>query len=94
MIHLSQLSSVVNGELMNQQDAVFQGVSINTRAECDKRLFVALKGDNFDAHDFVDQAQSAGSSAVMVERAVDTSMPALLVQDTHNPVDWCYWQCG
>ena len=84
MIHLSQLAPVVNGQLINQQDAVFQGVSINTRAECGERLFVALKGENFDAHDFIEQAQKAGSSAVMVERPVESEMPALLVQDTHK----------
>lgn len=84
MIMLSQISSVVNGQLINGQDAAFKNVSINTRADCEQRLFVALKGENFDAHDFISQAEQAGSSALMVERDVDANLPTILVENTHK----------
>ena len=41
-------------------------VSTDTRALVCGELFVALKGDNFDAHDFIDVAADAGVAAIMV----------------------------
>ena len=44
------------------------GVSINSRTLNEGNLFVALKGDNFDGHSFLDSALSNGASAVVVSR--------------------------
>ena len=44
------------------------GVSINSRTLNEGNLFVALKGENFDGHDFLDSALSYGASAVVVSR--------------------------
>jgi len=92
MIHLSQISSVVNGQLNQQRDVIFNGVSINTRTDCEQCLFIALKGKNFDAHDFISQAEQAGSSALMLEREVETRLPSILVDDTHQALtDLATW---
>ena len=46
-------------------------------------LFVALKGDNFDAHDFLAQAGASGAAAAMAERGLaETGLPGLQVADT------------
>ncbi|WP_372612113.1 UDP-N-acetylmuramoyl-tripeptide--D-alanyl-D-alanine ligase, partial [Halomonas sp.] len=45
-------------------------------------LFVALRGERFDAHDFIGQARAAGAVAALVERAVDDPLPQLVVADT------------
>lgn len=47
--------------------AAFTGVCTDTRALTPGCLFVALKGERFDAHDFLDQAVAGGAAAVMVE---------------------------
>lgn len=82
MMQLSQVSEQVSGTMLGA-DVMLSNVSINTREECQNRLFVALKGDNFDAHDFVSEAEKAGASAVMVEQTVDTSLPSVTVANTH-----------
>jgi len=87
MMLLSQISAAVGGQTIVQQsiaqkDIALSGVSINTREQCTQRLFVALKGENFDAHDFIAQAEEAGAGAVMVDRPVETSLPMILVDDT------------
>ncbi len=46
----------------------FVGVSTDTRALSHGMLFVALKGEKFDAHDFLPDAMKAGASALVVER--------------------------
>lgn len=46
-------------------------------------LFVALKGERFDAHDFLPQARQAGAVAVLAERGIEASgLPGLQVDDT------------
>jgi UDP-N-acetylmuramoyl-tripeptide--D-alanyl-D-alanine ligase len=45
-------------------------------------LFVALKGERFDAHDFLPQARAAGAAAVLAERGVAAcGLPGLQVAD-------------
>ena len=47
-------------------------------------LFVALKGDNFDAHDFLAQAGASGAAAAIAERGLaEAGLPGLQVADTH-----------
>ena len=50
------------------EDCHFSGVSVDTRTLGPGTLFVPLLGDNFDAHDFVDQALAAGARGVLFER--------------------------
>src|SRR4029077_7682059 len=46
----------------------FSGVATDTRDLTPGALFVALKGDRFDAHAFLDQARAKGASAAVVRR--------------------------
>ena len=58
-------------------------VSTDTRTVGTGDLFVALKGENFDAHDFVKDAVSKGAIAVVVSRPMaDLGVPVLEVSDT------------
>ncbi len=45
-------------------------------------LFVAIKGERLDGHEFVKAAEDAGAAAVLVSRDVDCSIPVIKVQDT------------
>ncbi|HTD29257.1 MAG TPA: UDP-N-acetylmuramoyl-tripeptide--D-alanyl-D-alanine ligase, partial [Xanthomonadaceae bacterium] len=47
-------------------------------------LFVALRGENHDAHDHLDAAIAGGARALLVNRAVETSLPQLLCGDTEQ----------
>ena len=44
----------------------YAGVSTDTRSLKERELFVALKGERFDAHDFLSDARLAGVGAVVV----------------------------
>ena len=63
-------------------DIEFHGVSTDTRQVRSGELFIALQGENFDAHDFIQQAVDAGAVAVVVSRPVEITLPSLLVDDT------------
>ncbi len=61
------------------------GVSTDTRAIAPGDLFVALRGERFDAHAFIGSAQAAGAAAVLFDRWVDgIRRPAIRVADTRR----------
>jgi UDP-N-acetylmuramoyl-tripeptide--D-alanyl-D-alanine ligase len=47
-------------------------------------LFVALRGDRFDGHDFVAAAASSGAAAALVERPVDAALAQVIVRDSRR----------
>lgn len=64
-------------------DAAFDGVSTDSRAVGKGSLFVALRGERFDAHEFLADVVRQGAAAVVVERVPQgLSIPALVVPDT------------
>jgi len=61
------------------------GVSTDTRSIEAGDLFVALRGERFDAHDFLAQAQASGAVAVVFERWVPgIRVPAIRVADSRR----------
>ena len=59
------------------------GVSTDTRSLSQGQLFVALAGENFDAHDYLDQAAARGACAAVVARRMpDVPLPQILLGDT------------
>ncbi|MDT8406262.1 MAG: UDP-N-acetylmuramoyl-tripeptide--D-alanyl-D-alanine ligase [Methylococcales bacterium] len=65
-----------------KHDLLIDGVSTDTRTLQPGQLFVALKGPNFDGHEFCDQALKRGAAALLVSQAVATPLPQLVVTDT------------
>jgi len=78
---LSQMSHVVDGSCSGP-DVAFDSVSIDTRTLSSGALFVALKGPNFDGHDYVSAARDRGANAAMISSQVECSLPAITVNDT------------
>lgn len=74
------------------KDICFFGCSTDTRTLKEKELFIALRGENFDGHDYIDKAKAAGASAVLVEAKQDTSsssiepfsVPSIVVKNTRH----------
>lgn len=80
-VTLSQLSGILHGEL-HGADATIEAVTTDTRKLTSGCLFVALKGERFDAHDFADKAKEGGAGALLVSRKLDIGLPQLVVKDT------------
>ncbi|MGM0480849.1 MAG: UDP-N-acetylmuramoyl-tripeptide--D-alanyl-D-alanine ligase [Pseudomonadota bacterium] len=56
-------------------------VSTDTRSDLSGALFIALRGANFDAHNFVAEAAAQGAKAVICERRMPVDIPQLIVAD-------------
>src|SRR4249919_4279059 len=59
-------------------------VGTDSRKLAPGSLFVALRGENFDGHDFVAQAAANGASALLLHRDVETGLPRVLCADTEE----------
>ncbi len=81
MMRLSEAAVVVNGTLYGE-DAVFDGVSKDTRDIRPGDLYVAIRGPRFDGHDFVDKAVAAGAAGALVQQKHDTALAQIEVDDT------------
>ena len=62
----------------------FTSVATDTRQPITGSLFVALKGENFDAHSFLDQAKAAGAAGAVVRTGTPPveGLPFFEVPDT------------
>ncbi|MBK7648403.1 MAG: UDP-N-acetylmuramoyl-tripeptide--D-alanyl-D-alanine ligase [Betaproteobacteria bacterium] len=79
---LSQVADATQGRLIGN-DVEVTGVSTDTRTVADGQLFIALSGERFDAHDFLDQAITAGATALLVsdESKLPAGCSAVVVGD-------------
>ncbi|MYN16090.1 UDP-N-acetylmuramoyl-tripeptide--D-alanyl-D-alanine ligase [Rugamonas sp. FT107W] len=77
------LPSVTGAELIGSGEVVFSGVSTDSRNVFAGSLFVALRGEVFDAHDFLAQVAEKGAAAVVVEELPEGwTLPAIVVPNT------------
>ncbi|WP_312105333.1 UDP-N-acetylmuramoyl-tripeptide--D-alanyl-D-alanine ligase [Acinetobacter venetianus] len=79
-----QLQQATHGEWHNAkipQGEVKRILTDSRHAEAGD-VFLALKGERFDAHNFVDQVVAQGCQIAIVERPVDAEIAQLIVKDT------------
>ncbi|MDR2710960.1 MAG: UDP-N-acetylmuramoyl-tripeptide--D-alanyl-D-alanine ligase [Burkholderiales bacterium] len=83
MLSLSDVAAMTGGRLLGSDSEVSKVVS-DSRAIKAKELFVALKGERFDGHDFVENVLQAGAFAIVDEAhaARFYGKPAVAVPDT------------
>ena len=79
---LSSVRPFLSGAIQTARTS-FDGVSTNSQTAVAGNLFVALRGERFDAHAFLGEVVKKGVAAVVVERLPDgLNIPALIVPDT------------
>jgi UDP-N-acetylmuramoyl-tripeptide--D-alanyl-D-alanine ligase len=83
MLRLSEAALATGGRIVGE-DTAFDAVSTDSRAIQAGNLFVALRGERFDGHDFVDDCLQRGAAAAMVDERWQTGQtgPLLVVEDT------------
>jgi UDP-N-acetylmuramoyl-tripeptide--D-alanyl-D-alanine ligase len=83
---LAQLAEAMSASIAGARmtrDAAFEGVSTDSRTVAPGALFVALRGETFDAHDFLEQVAAKNVAAVVVETLPENfPLPAIVVPDT------------
>jgi UDP-N-acetylmuramoyl-tripeptide--D-alanyl-D-alanine ligase len=84
MLSLLEAAQLIPGAVVRGDGAaMFERIGTDSRSAGPGELFVALKGDRFDAHDFLPDVAARGVSAVLAARLPDDwTGPALVVPDT------------
>ena len=80
-LRLSDIARITGGRL-HGADAIVQNVVTDSRRPLSGAMFIALKGEQFDAHDFVADAQKQGAIAALVSRQLDLPIAQVIVADT------------
>jgi UDP-N-acetylmuramoyl-tripeptide--D-alanyl-D-alanine ligase len=85
--HISDLFSALSVERFSREneDQEITGFSIDTRTLAPGEAFFAIKGENFDGHDFLPQAVAKGARVIVAARLPEAlnlgSIPAMIVPD-------------
>jgi len=84
MMTLAQAQTLLPGStLVGDGNAAIERVHSDTRTLRGGDLFVALKGERFDAHDFLPQARAAGAAATIAQHGIaEAGLSGLQVQDS------------
>ena len=78
MMTLAQAHALLPASLLvGDGNTTFLRVHTDTRTLRAGDLFVALRGDRFDAHDFLPQAATAGAVAALAEHGLSPARPTL-----------------
>lgn len=75
-----EIASACHG--VTSGSAEVDSVVIDNREAKPGSLFVAIKGERLDGHEFVKAAEDAGAAAALVSRDVDCNIPLIKVRDT------------
>lgn len=79
---VAQVAEITAGRLKGSGDVAVRGVTTDSRQATPGQLFVALRGEKHDGHDFVQAAAEKGAAAAVVEREVPSAIPQVIVDDT------------
>ena len=92
-MYLSEAASATDACLIGK-DVRVRAINIDTRNARGGELFVALRGPNFNGHQYIDQAFERQLAAAMVDEPVASQLPVLKVQDTHRALKAMavYWR--
>lgn len=84
-LRLSTIANMIGARVLGQ-DVVIDTLATDSRAlpAAGQALFVALKGERFDGHDHVAEAARHGAVAALVARALEVSIPQIVVADTER----------
>lgn len=80
---LSLIAHWAGGEI-HGEDTAIDAISNDTRTLAAGSLYVALRGDRFDGHDFAADAVARGASALLVERVLDVGVAQIVVADSEH----------
>ena len=80
---LAEIVEETAGALVGgEPETVITSVSTDTRTLEPGALFVALRGENHDGHNYIAAARERGAAALLVEQTLHGDMPHVVVLDT------------
>ncbi len=83
-LNIKTIAEWIGGNIAgNGEDLTVCGVSIDSRTIVEGELFIALKGPNFDGHDYIAEAFGKGAAAAISQNEENLAgRPGIVVNDT------------
>tara|TARA_Y100000817_G_scaffold304014_1_gene286560 strand:- start:3154 stop:4506 length:1353 start_codon:yes stop_codon:yes gene_type:complete len=72
------------GSSLTGKDTFFSGCSTDSRTIEKGNLFIALKGEYFDGHEYISVAEKNGASSLILDHDVSNTKPFIKVKDTRE----------
>jgi UDP-N-acetylmuramoyl-L-alanyl-D-glutamate--2,6-diaminopimelate ligase len=71
-------------KMKNEGNPTITGIEMDSRRVVPGNLFVCIKGERFDGHQFVDDVVAKGAVALVAEEEVETTVPVIYVKDARR----------
>ena len=93
MIDTQTIATVVGGVHFGKKNWI-RGLSTDSRTLREGDLFVALRGERFDGHAYIEAAKLKGACAAIVDKKVNTELTQVVVKDTEQALGRlsAYWR--
>lgn len=87
-IKLSEIAKACNGTLTKPEcaDICINSITTDSRKACKDCLFIPLKGERVDGHDFILQTFEAGVACSLSEKEIDTNKPVIMVESCYQAI--------
>ncbi|MDD2365568.1 MAG: UDP-N-acetylmuramoyl-tripeptide--D-alanyl-D-alanine ligase [Desulfuromonadaceae bacterium] len=88
MFSINEIALATGGRVTGQPDTTVSSVSTDSRSVAPGQLFVPLRGERFNGHDFIEEVASRGVTAVIAEEhwlkshSIPDSISCVAVKDT------------
>jgi UDP-N-acetylmuramoyl-tripeptide--D-alanyl-D-alanine ligase len=79
-LSLQAIKNAVNG--IGEYNCDIESICIDTRKLEPNCLYIAIKGENFDGHDFIEQALQSGANAALSEKPIAGEPRVIVVENT------------
>lgn len=77
---VDDLVKMTKGKLLQKQDSFVYGISTDSRTIQKGDLFIPLKGENFDGHDYVKQVAEKGAGCALVSQELKDKVGITLIK--------------
>ncbi|MDO4173777.1 MAG: UDP-N-acetylmuramoyl-tripeptide--D-alanyl-D-alanine ligase [Eubacteriales bacterium] len=84
MITAAQAAQLAGGAVVGDGAVQITGVSTDSRSIPAGSLFIPIRGERFDGHDFLEKAVEMQAAAVMSEKDIALPVPVIRVDDTRR----------
>ena len=69
------LGNIKNWDNLTNQFQTFKNISLDSRTILNRELFIAIKGTNFDGHNFLNEVIKKGGKAVVIKDGMQNLLP-------------------
>ena len=82
---LSELiKDIKTKNVLNNRDTEITGISYNSKTVGKGEIFVCLKGEHSDGHEYAKMAVQNGAAALFCEKELDIDVPQVIVDSTRH----------